>query len=137
MSDHQKQDAANDQGAPPQYQPQGEPAGLYQGYGAQPANVVVTQPSPAKGIIVRSRPPDYLIPSILSCLCFWPTGVAAIFFSLQASKYVTAGNFIEAEQASRSAKIFMIVSFVVGGIGVGLVIIVKVATAAALSGSHH
>jgi len=48
---------------------------------------VVTQPGP--GVVIRgSRPPDYFIPSIFACFCFWPTGLAAIYYSMQVCSYV-------------------------------------------------
>jgi uncharacterized membrane protein YqaE (UPF0057 family) len=45
--------------------------------------VVTTQPV-AGVVTVGTRPPDYLIPSILACLCcFWPTGIFAIYYALR------------------------------------------------------
>ncbi|XP_045202880.1 proline-rich transmembrane protein 2-like [Mercenaria mercenaria] len=108
------------QGQPAGYQ--GQPAEGYQpqGYGQPPQTVVVTQTGP-----IVPRPPDYLIPSIVACFCFWPTGLFALKYALRANSLVGQGDMPGAQAASNTARTLMIVSIVVGVVWVGIVIILS------------
>ncbi|XP_060561591.1 proline-rich transmembrane protein 1-like [Ruditapes philippinarum] len=124
-----------DQGPPPGYN-QGQPAGGYQGqptggyqgqpgYGQPPATVVVTTQPVAGVVTVGTRPPDYLIPSILACLCcFWPTGIFAIYYALRTNTLVGEGNQTGAFAAAKTAKTLTIVSVIVGLVWILICIIV-------------
>jgi hypothetical protein len=84
---------------PPQ-QPPGQPP-----YGQPPYG----QPLPAGGI------PNYLVPSILvTIFCCLPAGVVAIVFAAQVNSKVSAGDIAGAQQASKNAKTWTIVSLVLG-----------------------
>lgn len=60
-------------------------------------------------------PSSYLTPAILVTLfCFLPTGIAAIVFASQVQSKWTVGDFAGAAEASRKARLFVIVSVAVG-----------------------
>ncbi|MBO4257511.1 CD225/dispanin family protein [Streptomyces griseorubiginosus] len=61
-------------------------------------------------------PQTYLVPSILVTLfCFLPTGIAAIVFAAKAGSSTTVGDFQGAADASRKARMLVLVS-----VGIGL-----------------
>ncbi len=65
-------------------------------------------------------PPNYLIPAILVTLfCCLPGGIASIIFATQVNSKYQAGDIAGAQEASRKAKLFAMISA-----GVGLVVIV-------------
>jgi hypothetical protein len=67
----------------------------------------------------------YLVPAILvTLLCCWPTGIAAIVFAAQASSKRNAGDYVGAVAASKKALTWTIVSLVVGVILIVIVIAV-------------
>lgn len=89
------------------------------------------------GVIAAPKPPDYLVPSIVACLCcFWPTGIAAIIFAMQANTAYGQGDISGAQHASRMAKIFMITSVVVGAVFF-LIIIILAATGSLVATSYR
>lgn len=58
---------------------------------------------------------NYLVESIVVTICcFWPLGVPAIFFAAQVNSKITMGDFAGAQKFSNNARIFCIVSFVIG-----------------------
>ncbi|MFH8898615.1 CD225/dispanin family protein [Streptomyces coeruleorubidus] len=60
-------------------------------------------------------PESYMTPAILvTLLCFLPTGIAAIVFASQVSAKATTGDYQGAAQASRRARILILVSVGVG-----------------------
>ncbi|XP_045205338.1 proline rich transmembrane protein 1B-like isoform X1 [Mercenaria mercenaria] len=57
--------------------------------------VVSRQPQQGGTVIYRSRPPDYLIPSIIACLfCFWPTGLCAVVYAKEVSRQPQQGGTV-------------------------------------------
>lgn len=126
----------------------GQPVGAYPGGGYQAGQpgyqqgqptVVVAQPVATTAIVSSTpRPPDYMIPSILVCLfCFWPTGIAAIYFSSRANSMVAEGNMSEAQRFSRNARNLLIASIVAGVIWIVIVIAVRVAAAATYASTYR
>lgn len=88
--------------------------------------VVVTQPGYAGQVVAMPRPPDYMIGSIMACLCcFWPTGLCAIYYASQASKLSAEGDMVGATNMANSARNLMITSIVIGVIWIGLVIVLR------------
>jgi hypothetical protein len=86
---------------PPQYPPQ---------YGQQ------QYPGQQLGYV--TPPPQiktWLVESILCLLCCWPLAIVAIIFAAQVSGKVASGDYIGAQQASKTAKICVIISFCIGG----------------------
>lgn len=88
--------------------------------------VVVGPPPVGQTVIIQSpRVPNHMAIAILACLCcFWPTGIAAIYFATKVDEYNGLGNVEEALKASKNVKILSIVSLVLGiviGIIVGIV----------------
>ncbi|XP_045205340.2 trafficking regulator of GLUT4 1-like [Mercenaria mercenaria] len=76
--------------------------------------VVSRQPQPGGTVI---RPPDYLIPSILACLCcFWPTELCAVIYASQANDMAVAGDFHGAEKMASKARNMLVTSVVIGAI---------------------
>jgi hypothetical protein len=66
---------------------------------------------------------NYLVPAILATLlCFLPTGIAAIVFASQVNSKLSAGDYAGAKKASDNAKLWTIVSVVVGLVLVVLVV---------------
>lgn len=81
------------------------------GYGAG-QSAYGSEPVPVRVVEV----PNYLVWSILVTLfCCLPPGIAAIVFSVQANSAKTAGNFAEAQEASKKALLWIKVS---AGIGI-------------------
>ncbi|MEU0105885.1 CD225/dispanin family protein [Streptomyces sp. NPDC006251] len=63
----------------------------------------------------RTTPQTYMVAAILVTLvCFLPTGIAAIVFSSQVSSKIGVGDFGGAAESSRKARLWIIVSLVVG-----------------------
>jgi hypothetical protein len=70
----------------------------------------------------------YLVPAILVTLfCFLPTGIAAIVYATQVSSKRDAGDYIGAARASKQARMWTIVSLVVGLAVVAIVVIAATA----------
>ncbi|MEU3484179.1 CD225/dispanin family protein [Streptomyces massasporeus] len=63
----------------------------------------------------RTTPPTYMVAAILVTLfCFFPTGIAAIVFSSQVSAKTNAGDIVGAAEASRKARLWVLVSLAAG-----------------------
>lgn len=102
-------------------------------------NVMSVQPPPVDVRFIPQRIPNYQWQSIaalvLSCLqmllCCIPVGlifaIIAMVYSNKVEPYFMQQNYLAAEDASRSAKIWMIVSFSVTGLfilgGIGMMVI--------------
>ncbi|XP_060570119.1 proline-rich transmembrane protein 1-like [Ruditapes philippinarum] len=80
------------------------------------SQVVVCQPVPVQVVgASQQKPPDYLCPSILACLCcFWPTGISAIFFSCVASSLASKGHMEDARIMSNHSRNMLIATVVLG-----------------------
>ncbi|XP_002737560.1 uncharacterized protein LOC100378921 [Saccoglossus kowalevskii] len=111
---------------PPQGYGQPGPAA----YGQQSTNVTyVSQPAPATTVIVtKSSPNNYLVLAIFSLLCcFFPTGIVAVVFAAMVDGAWQSGDEERAHNYSKNAKIWSIVSIVIGVIAyVGTVVFVIV-----------
>ncbi|MFD8233501.1 CD225/dispanin family protein [Streptomyces sp. NPDC059696] len=80
----------------------------------------------------RPVPESYMTPAILvTLLCFLPTGIAAIVFASQVSAKATAGDYEGAAQASRNARILILVS-----VGIAVLFWLIIIIAASTSGAH-
>ena len=110
---------------PPQYQqppaaPPGPPPPPYSGYQAPPPWTQQPQWQPGP---MAQPPKTYLVPAILvTLLCFLPTGVAAIVFASRVSSKLAIGDYAGAHEASRQARLWVIVSVAVGVV-LGLIIL--------------
>ena len=79
--------------------------------GASLSSAPVPQPPPAAG----TPPSNYLVQAILVTLfCCLPFGIAAIVFAARVNTLLAAGDFEGAQEASRNAKKWTWVSFLVG-----------------------
>lgn len=92
---------------PPPYEPQmayeQQPS-----YNTQPQQQQSSRPQPT-----GPKPKNYLVLAILSTiLCCLPFGIVSIIFSAKVDNYWNAGNYIEAEQASRKAKGWMLAAVI-------------------------
>jgi hypothetical protein len=114
----------------------GQPPYGQQQYGQQPyGQPQYGQPQYGQQGQWQGGPPPsiqtYLVPAILVTLfCFLPTGIAAIVFASQVNSKRSAGDYAGAQASSRKARLWTIVSLVVGIV----VIIIYVIAAAA---SHN
>lgn len=71
--------------------------------------------------------PNYLWQSIVvTVLCCWPFGIPAIVYASKVNNLLMQGNQAAAKQASDSAKMWCIISLVVGIVFVGLYMIVVI-----------
>lgn len=92
-------------------------------------------PMPGQGVSARypttpGQVPNYLVWAILVTLfCFLPTGIVAIVFASQVNTKLAAGDIAGAIEASNKAKMWTIVSAVVG-------VVVAVIVIAASTGTH-
>jgi hypothetical protein len=103
------------------YTPPPPPPG-YSGY---------TPPAPYTGAPI----PNYLVQSILVTLCCClPLGVVALIFAAQVNSKIAAGDIEGARQASSKAKLFCIIAFVLGLVGLALVLLIN---GAAFLGALH
>ena len=75
---------------------------------------------PAPPTPAGQPPPNYLIPAILvTIFCCLPLGVVSIVFAAQVNSKYQAGDISGAQEASKKAKLFAMISA-----GVGVVVIV-------------
>ena len=75
---------------------------------------------------------DWLIPGIIATVCCClPLGVVSIVFAAQANSQAQQGNYEEAQKTADKAKLFFILSIVLGLIGVVLYIFLQIIMAAA------
>lgn len=83
----------------------------------------MSQPwNPPPAPIGGEPPPNYLIPAILvTIFCCLPGGIVSIIYATQVNNKFQAGDIAGAEAASKSAKMWTMISA-----GVGLVVIVIV-----------
>lgn len=87
--------------------------------------VVVNQPQTGT-IIIQPRHPDYMVSSILACLCcFWPTGICAIYYANEANNLARVGDFDGARRMSDNARRLMVTSVIVGIILVILFVVLR------------
>ena len=63
--------------------------------------------------------PNHLVLAIISTVCCGclPLGIVSIVFSTQVNKHLGEGNIAAAEAASKKAKMFAILSIVIGVLG--------------------
>lgn len=109
--------------------PYGQPGQPMYGQPGQPyttQQVIVSQPGQAGVIVTQPRPPDYMIPSVLACLCcFCPTGLCAIYYASRANTLAAEGDMAEATRMSNNARNLMITSVVIGVAWIILVIVLR------------
>lgn len=103
-----------------------------------PGNIQMEQPAAYHGNYVAPDIPSYLVPSIIGTVisailvlmfCFSPgviTGIVAIVYGSKVDSLRVQGDLIAARSASQTAKVWMIVTYVLLGLpvlaGIGLVI---------------
>jgi hypothetical protein len=75
----------------------------------------VAAPYPRTPVTSAAQVPNYLVWAILVTLfCFLPTGIVAIVYASQVSGKLAAGDVAGAREASNKAKMWSIISAVVG-----------------------
>jgi hypothetical protein len=80
---------------------------------------------------VIANVPNYLGWAIaVLILCFWPTGIAAVVNASRVNNRLALGDVAGAQEASRKAKMWCWVSFIIAIVWIVIVIIVSVAVAA-------
>ncbi|HEX9629019.1 MAG TPA: CD225/dispanin family protein [Pyrinomonadaceae bacterium] len=82
---------------------------------------------PPPPIDAPANVPNYLVPAILATLfCCLPVGIVSIVFATQVNSKVAAGDMQGAMAASKSAKLWLIVSACLGLVGWIVVILANV-----------
>ena len=71
-------------------------------------------PPPQYGQPAGPPPNNYLVPAILTIFCCWPLAIPAIVFAAQVNSKYNAGDYQGAAEASRRARTFALIAFVVG-----------------------
>ena len=75
----------------------------------------------------QPMPPNYLWQSIVSVvLCCWPFSIPAIIFATKVKPAYEAGDYAGALEASKKAKMWFLVSLIVGVIVNGLFIVLSI-----------
>lgn len=93
----------------------GAPAPEEQPYYNQPQ----PEPQPAQQQPIGPKPTSYLVLSILATIfCCLPFGIPAIVYSAKVDSHWNAGRYLEAQDASRKAKTWMLISVIIGVLGV-------------------
>jgi hypothetical protein len=73
------------------------------------------QPAPAGAGDASAPVRDWLIPSILSIIfCAWPLGIPALIFAIKANGSKKRGDLAAAAQQAKTARLFVILSVVLG-----------------------
>lgn len=84
---------------------------------------------PQSGSVPPTRPKNYLVESILvTIFCCLPFGIPGIVFASQVNSKYDARDYAGAEKASKQAKTWTIVSFVVGIASVLIWVIIALTT---------
>ena len=73
------------------------------------------QPAPAAAGDASAPVRDWLIPSILTIIfCAWPLGIPALIFAIKANGSKKRGDWAAAAQQAKTARLFVILSVVLG-----------------------
>ncbi|XP_065665984.1 uncharacterized protein LOC136087365 [Hydra vulgaris] len=84
-----------------------------QRFTANPVNVSISQSAQPQAD--QPLPSSHAFIAWISCLCcFWPLGVIAVYYSNKVSSAINNGDREKAISASNKAKIFSIISIVIG-----------------------
>lgn len=104
---------------PLQNEPQPEPQQAYEqprpqpqyGYGAAPQETAQpTRPHPT-----GPKPSSYLVWAILCTIfCCLPFGIVSIVYAAKVDNLWNAGNYYEAEEASRKARLWLLIGVIIG-----------------------
>lgn len=83
----------------------------------EPPTAYPAAPSPSMTAAATDAPKvfDWLIPSILSIIfCAWPLGIPALVFAIKANGSKKRGDMTAAAQQAKTARLFVILSVVLG-----------------------
>jgi hypothetical protein len=90
----------------------------------------ISTPYGTRPVMTGAAVPNHMVWAVLVTLfCFLPTGIVAIVFASQVSSKLAAGDYAGAVEASNKAKMWSIVSVVVGVLLFVLVIALSAGTA--------
>lgn len=91
-------------------EPQPEPQ---QAYTPPQPQYEAPQPQPSRPQPTGPRPKNYLVLAILSTIfCCLPFGIVSIVYAAKVDNYWNAGNYLQAESASRKAKGWMLAAVI-------------------------
>ncbi|KAK6173097.1 hypothetical protein SNE40_016622 [Patella caerulea] len=91
-----------------------------------PDGVVVVNPQ-GHHMMVANRPNDYFGLALFSCLCcFCPTGLAALYCSMESRKATDRMDFGKGHKKGKTAKILSLIGIVIGIIIVVIIIILVI-----------
>ena len=66
-------------------------------------------------VVVSQKVPNYLVHAIIATIfCFLPTGITAIVYSTKVNSLLATGDIEGAKSASKTAKLFVNISVVLG-----------------------
>jgi hypothetical protein len=80
------------------------------------------------------RPSNYLVWAIITIFLCWPFAIPAIVFAAQVNSKFNAGDFQGAEDSSRKARTFALISTILGGIIIVIYIVLIII--GAVAGNH-
>lgn len=87
--------------------------------GARPQPSVQSNAGAQPAAAPLKEPTNYMVYAVLATvLCCVPTGIASIIYTNKATAAWTAGKYAEAEAATKSARLWLIVSVCAGGVGI-------------------
>lgn len=90
---------------------------------------------PASPTLGGQPPPNYLVPAILvTIFCCLPGGIVTIVYATQVNSKYQAGDIAGAQEASKKAKMWAMISAGAGVVAIGLVIIINILGLAMSSG---
>lgn len=83
--------------------------------------------------------PGWLLPAsiVATLFCCLPTGIVSIVYSVQARSKSQAGDFAGASQAARNARIWLIVSVVLGIVAIILAFVLGIVGAVIGAGQYQ
>ncbi|QVQ51808.1 CD225/dispanin family protein [Spiractinospora alimapuensis] len=72
-------------------------------------------------------PSNWMVPAILSVICCWPLAIPSIIFAARVNKQWAVGDYAGAHESARKAKMFTIITLVVGIIAGTVALVVNLA----------
>lgn len=97
--------------------------------GAEAAAAPQPQTQAVQGVPVQTVPSHLALGIISTLCCCLPLGIVSIVYAAQVSNLVAAGNIAAAEEASRKAKFWGILSVAIGAVGTVIVAVIQLIAA--------
>jgi hypothetical protein len=110
-------------------------AGYYPPYGSGLAATQYQQQQPPTVIVQQAAPPanpsnnsvtGVIILSVVGIFCFWPLGIVALIFAIQANSHYSAGKQSKGQSSAKTAKGLGIAAIVFGAILIAATIVISI-----------